>query len=251
MTDHNGRSIRVPMNSPRNFVALLAIMFTVWPVLSLSQTYLYDRIQVTNELSTSTVEVSKPASVTSNQSIVFPSTLPSPGNILVISSVSGSTINLGWGTPSIGTKPPSDRVRTAQDAAAPTGLRTAVSASKTYQVRGLLIVNRKNVVGGSDNLAITLTGPSGSTDADLVVRCYNCPSGTTGVPSFSTGTSSCTTTTIDPTGTDFSELVLSIEGRLVVGGTSGTLTITATNASVGTNNVVLGAQSCIVITEVL
>lgn len=241
--------------------------FAVWvPVLTMfiiglsvasGQTYLYDNVQLTNTTSNQTVLMAKPTSIATSQSIVMPTTAPTVGQILAISSVSSPTINLGWSNIAAGSKPPSDRVIGAkQSGNPPDGLTTSLAASKSYAFRGFLIVNR--AAGGSDNFRVTVTAPTGTLNIDLSIRCYDCPTGTATFPVFSTVNNGTTlnSVTIDPAGsgtTNTNAFTYGIEGLVETGATAGTLNITVSKpAAEAANsiNVELGLGSHYRLTEV-
>lgn len=211
------------------------------------QAYLFDRVQLYDQTTNTTVMVAKPDNIATSQSIIMPTTVPTPGQLLSISSVSGSTLNLGWTTAAVGTKPPSNRLTTAQDAASPAGLSVSVGANKKYTFYAMLLVNRKS--SGSDNIAFSITGPA-SADLEAAVRCYNCSAGTTNIATYTTSVTPLTTPTIDPSGDDYTQRAYSIQGRIVTSSTAGSLVITATNAGANTNNVIIGAQSYVLTLEI-
>lgn len=235
---------------------ILALLFVVGVLTpAAGQTYLFDDIKLYDRSTNTTLKVAKPNAIATSQEIIMPSTVGEVGQLLAITNVSSGVITLGWLAEAVGTKPPSDRLTAAQDDAAPSGLSVGVVANRTYSFNGLLLVSRKNAgVTPSDKFEITVSGPSGTSIIDLSVRCLNCPGGTLNGTSYQTTSSaSIASATIDPAGSgtdNFSECAISIEGRVVVGATSDRLTVTADNAGLGSNNVILGAQSVFMVTEI-
>lgn len=223
-----------------------------------AQTYLFDRIRLFNTTNNTTVEVGKPATITSTQELRMPTTVGNPGELLSIVSISGSVVTLGWVAEAVGTLPPSDRLTASQDAAEPVGLAVSVAANRRYSFSGLLLVNKKNEATSSpaDSIVIVASGPTGTQMLDLVIRCANCPANTTNASQFSenlSGQASVTSLVVNPAGatTDYSQMAFMIEGNIYAGATSGRLTITAREAAAANdNNVQIGAQSHILVTEV-
>lgn len=244
------------------------VVLVCGPCVSVGQTYLFDRIQLYDATTNKVVEIAKPSNISATQNIILPSNLPTRGQILSIQSVSGNDVTLGWATAAIGTVPPSDRLTADQDALAPSGLNISVAADKSYSYRGILLVNRKNVATGtpSDNFAIKITGPSNTIDTHINARCLNCPANTTPVPGYNTGNNpvftlkkvvgtTATTVNFDPAGTgsaNYSMCAIAIEGDVTVGSTAGVFNVTVTRGEtpVGDNNVVLSAQSYMVLREI-
>lgn len=267
--NHMVSSVRtwLPMTSPSAILTCL-VFAVLASSMSFGQTYLFDRIQLYDPTTNKVVEIAKPSSISTTQNIIMPSNVPTRGQILAIQSVSGNDVTLGWATAAIGTVPPSDRLTANQDALAPAGLSVSVAASKTYSYRGLLLVNRKDVVTGtpSDNFAIKVTGPSNTVDIHINVRCLNCPANTTPVPGYNTGNNpvfaltrvtgtTLTSTIVDPAGAgtaNYSMCAISIEGDISIGSTAGEVNFTVTRGAtpVGDNNVVISAQSYVLLREI-
>lgn len=228
------------------FLILCIVVAGVFTSLK-GQAYLFDKVQLYDQTTNTTVMVAKPDNIAASQSIIMPTTVPTVGQLLSISSVSGSTLNLGWTTAAVGTKPPSNRLTTAQDAASPAGLSVSVGANKKYTFYAMLLVNRKS--SGSDNIAFSITGPT-SADLEAAIRCYDCSAGTTNINTYTASATPLTSPTVDPSGDDYTQRAYSIQGRIVTSSTAGSLVITATNAGANTNNVIIGAQSYVLTLEI-
>lgn len=178
---------------------------------------------------------------TTSQTIVLPTAAATgTGQGLKISAVSGNTMTLAWDTPSAGLTNSSSQLTTdANDNTSwSSGPLISVENGKKYRVVGLFQIRRGTTAGGSNDVfQIRLNTPA-STYAQFAIECFDCPAGTTGVPSFSTGTAPATGTlaidgpTIDPNGNQTNvTYTYRIEGFFVPGATgSARLTF---NKSVG------------------
>ena len=134
-------------------------------MIALAQTQLIDDLQLVDRSTTKSIVVSKPSSLSSGQTINFPTAIGSANQVLSISSVAGNTVNLGWVTPSAGSSTTSNRSTTDETVATgatPTGLSISASASKSYRVTGVLRGNRASG-GDSDKLVVYMSGPTGTT----------------------------------------------------------------------------------------
>lgn len=220
-----------------------------------AQTQLIDNLRLVDRTTTKSVTVSKPASLSSGQTLNFPTAVGSANQILSITSVSGTTVNLGWTTPSASSSTTSNRSTTDETVAVgstPTGLSVSASANKNYRLTGVIRGNR--VTGGnSDKLVIYVSGPTGTTHVSVAVRCFNCPTGTTGVPSYtSAATDNLTTGLINPAGgTDnMNPFAYGLDGLVKTGGNTGNVKVYFDDGGDGTADVTLKADSYILLTEI-
>lgn len=237
---------------------LLALVLTPFIlVCSSAQTRLLDNIQVYDATTNKSVKLSKPSGITETQELVFPSTAGTVGQVLTITGKSGSTLTLGWSTEAVSTATFSDRLTSDQDATSPAGLVVTVAANKKYQFSGVLIGHRNNVAGGStasDNVKVSVTGPPGSSRVSISVRCFDCPGGTVGIPTYA-GASSNTVATgaLDPAGPSpgnpeyYTACAYAVEGVVETGANTGTITVKM-EQSTGDYRVVIKQNSYIVVT---
>lgn len=220
-----------------------------------AQTQLIDDLQLVDRTTTKSIIVSKPSSLSSGQTINFPTAIGSANQVLSVSSVAGNTVNLGWVTPSSGSSTTSNlnaSDETVATGATPTGLAVSASANKSYRVTGVLRGNRATG-GDSDKLVVYLAGPTGSTRVSVALRCYNCPAGTTGVPAYtSAAAANVTTGLINPAGgtANANPFAYGIDGLVITGGSTGNVTVYFDDGGDGTANVTLKADSYILLTEI-
>lgn len=237
---------------------IIIVMFVLCPVLVMSQTQLFNDIQVYDKTSGKSVVLTKPTGLTATRRMNFPVSAGTVGQVLTIESVSGTTVNLKWSTESVNTSTLSDRLTADESvttAGAATGLVAPAGASKKYRVAGIIRGNRVNAgVSPSDKLIVTLTGPTNSTFASLSIRCYDCSANTTGVPTNVTASSNTvSTTTIDPAGTgssDYTTFAYGVEGIVIVSTTAGNITVILDDDGSGSNNISIAKNSYIVLTEI-
>jgi len=178
---------------------------------------------------------------TSNQTIILPAAAATAtGQGLKISAVSGNTMTLAWDTPSAGLTNSSSQLTVNADdnTAWSTGPLISVEVGKKYRVVGLFQMQRGTTAGGSNDVFQMRLNTPASTYAQFSIECFDCPAGTTGVPSFSSGTAPATGTlaidgpTIDPNGNQTNVVfTFRIEG-LFIPGASGSTRLTF-NKSVG------------------
>lgn len=223
-----------------------------------AQTFLLDNVEFFDAATGKKVKASKPAGITQEQQIIFPSTVGTTGQLLSVVSVTGGAMTLGWQTVAVGSAAMSDR-RTSTETVTTTGTATGVAANvvanKVYRVEGIIIAKRVNPGSGSpsDNLKFTITGPTNTTRVSLSVRCYDCTS-PTGVPTNAKASSTTASTgAIDPNSTtsDFAARTYGIEGVVHTGATDGTLRIIVDDTGdASTNDIEMAAESYIVLTEI-
>lgn len=239
-------------------VALLAVA-TLGSMSVVAQTIILDNAKVVDKSTGKQVRLSKPASLSSDQSINFPSTPGTQGQVMAISSVAGSTLNLGWTTASVSTATLSKRVASALTSAPsqnpPDGLSVSVGANKKYRVAGIIRCGRvDDNASKSEGIKFTISGPSGSTYVAISVMCYDCPVVTgDGVPTHKNDASAtATTATINPdAATDsYAMFAYGVEGVVHVGSSDGTLKISVDDDGSGSNSVKIESESFIVLTEV-
>jgi hypothetical protein len=241
---------------PHSMRVLLLVLFAPFIlVCAQSQTRLLDNIQVYDATTNKSVKLSKPSGITDNQELVFPSSAGTVGQVLTITAKSGNTLTLGWSTESVSTVTASDRVTGGdQDASAPAGLSVSVAANAKYSYSGVIVVNRNNTGATpySDNLILSVTGPTNTARVTIAVRCFDCPGSTTGVPAYaSAATTTVSTGAIDPAGPPpeyYTPIALAFEGVVETGASTGNIIVTAAQSG-GVNNVVVKENSYIVITE--
>lgn len=203
----------------------MVVMLAWCTTSALAQVEAVDNIQLVNTTNKRSITLSEPATLSGNQTFTFPAAVGSVGNFLGVGSVSGSNQTMSWQTAAASGVTTSDRLTTTTSGA--TGTSVAADAGKTYRVVGVLQMNR-TAAAATDEITITLAGTSASYSA-LGVSCANCPAGTTGVPTFASGTASAVLgTPINPAGatTNKNPFAYSIEGLVVMDTTSGTITLT-------------------------
>ena len=249
-------------SSPRSLVltlrsALVLLLLCGAATAMNAQTFLLDNVEFFDAATGKKVKASKPAGITQEQQIIFPSTVGTTGQLLSIASVSGGAMTLGWQTVAVGSAALSDR-RTSTETLAPSGTATGVSvsigANKIYRVEGIILANRVNDAGSpSDNLKFTISGPSGTSLVKLSVRCYDCPN-PSGSPTHATVQwRAVSTGAIDPdaSGSDFTPRTYGIEGAIKTGVNAGTLRIIVDDmGDASTNSIEMAAESYIVLTEI-
>ncbi len=140
-------------------------------------------------------------------------------------------MTLAWDTPSAGLANSSSQLTTNADdnTSWSSGPLISVENGKKYRVVGLFQIRRGTTAGGSNDVfQIRLNTPA-STYAQFAIECFDCPAGTTGVPSFSSGTAPATGTlaidgpTIDPNGNQTNVIyTYRIEGFFIPGATGST-----------------------------
>ena len=220
-----------------------------------AQTQLIDNLRLVDRTTARSVKISKPASLSTGQTLNFPTAVGSANQILSITSVSGSTVNLGWTTPSASSSTTSNRSNTDETVAVgttPTGLSISASANKNYRLTGVIRGNRASG-GNSDKLVVYVAGPTGTTHVSVAVRCFNCPTGTTGVPTYtSAAADNLTTGLINPAGgTDnMTPFAYGLDGLVKTGGNTGNVTVYFDDGGDGTANVTLKSDSYILLTEI-
>lgn len=241
------------MRSPRMRLLLTFTLLALVVCEVGAQTRLIDKVQVFDAPNGKSVMIDKAASVSSNQELVFPSAAGVAGQVLSISSVSGSTVTLGWNTESITTASLSDRIAADQQttqANTPVGLVVAVGANKKYRIAGVIRGNRVNSgASPDDGVKFTLTGPSNTSKVSISVRCYDCADGTTGVPTQAdAATTTVTTAAINPA--NYNTFAYGIEGLILTGSSSGNVSVILDDNGTGTNDVLIAENSYIVVTEI-
>lgn len=218
-----------------------------------AQSRLLDKVQVFDAPNGKSVMIDKAAGVSSNQELIFPSAAGVSGQVLSISSISGSTVTLGWSTESVSTASLSERLtgdqQTAQ-ASTPTGLVVAVGANKKYRIAGVVRGNRVNTgASPDDGIKFTITGPSNTSKVSISVRCYDCAAGTTGVPTqVDAATTTVSTANINPA--NFNTFAYGIEGLVLTGSSSGNISVILDDNGAGANDVLIAENSYIVVTEI-
>jgi hypothetical protein len=222
-----------------------------------AQTRLVDKVQVFDAPNGKSVMIDKATGLSSNQKLEFPVAAGSAGQVLSVSSVSGSTLTLGWNTEAVTTASLSDRLTTDQQvavASTPTGLVVSVGANKKYRVAGVIRGNRINSGTPSDGIKFTISGPTNTTKVSISVRCYNCSANTSGVPTQAdAGATTVTTGAIDPAGSgssDYTTFAYGIEGLVLTGSTAGNVSVILDDNGSGDNDVFIAENSYLVVTEI-
>ena len=243
----------------KSFLALAIIALAT--IEASSQAVIMERLRLQDVTTGKGISLSKPTGSVTGQVLNFPSAAGAAGQILSITSISGSTVNLGWVTESASSSTSSARValkETKAMNAVPDGVAKTGLANKNYRITGVLFTNRVSATGASadDKLKVRLTAPSGATGAtyvSLAVRCLGCPAGTTGLPAFPTpGTAEVTTGSINPAGaTDtFTKLALGIDGLVKMGTVDGDIRLTALDDGSGNSGTEIHIDSYILLTEI-
>lgn len=221
-----------------------------------AQTHLLERVRLNDATTSKGITIDKPSGLTTGQILNFPSTAGAVDQVLGITNVSGTSVDMGWTSAGAATTTTSDRVLAVQTVTfggAGSGPSVSASANTNYRVTGVIRGNRINTGGSpSDNLAVELTGPAGTTYTLIAVRCTGCPAGTTGVPMVATGTTTATTAAFNPAGgtANFTAVTLCFEGLIKIGGTSGNVSVSLVDDGAGSNGTSIIADSYLLLTEV-
>ncbi len=188
----------------------------------------------------------------SNQTIVLPTAAATgTGQGLKVSAVSGSTMSLAWDTPASGLANTSSQLTAdAEDATAwSTGPLISVTSGKKYRIIGLFQMKRGTTTGSTNDLVQIRLNTPDLTYAQFSISCFDCPAGTTGVPSFDEGPSSSGANpsidgpVIDPNGSQSGVVyTYRIEG-LILPGATGSTRLTFNKSGGGGENAVMLAGS--------
>ena len=222
-----------------------------------AQTHLLEKVRLNDATTSKGITIDKPSGLSTGQVLNFPSAAGAVDQVLGIANVSGNSIDLGWTSAGGSSTTLSDRLATSQNVTFGTEVTAAsvtANSNTNYRITGVLRGHRAYASGSpSDNLAVKLTAPTGSSYALIAVRCTNCASATTGLPTAATGATTATTTYIDPAGStssDFGALTLPFEGFVKIGGTAGTVSIALVDDGAGSNGLTLINNSYLLLTEV-
>jgi len=221
-----------------------------------AQTHLLERVRLNDATTSKGITIDKPSGLATGQILNFPSTAGAVDQVLGITNVSGTSVDMGWTSAGAATTTTSDRVLAAQSVTlggAGSGPSVSASANTNYRVTGVIRGNRKKTGWApSDNVAVKLTGPAGTTYTLIAVRCTGCPAGTTGVPMVATGTTTATTAAFNPAGgtANFTAVTLCFEGLIKIGGTSGNVSVSLVDDGAGLNGTLILADSYLLLTEV-
>lgn len=239
---------------PFNRLLAVTLMMCVSVIAATAQTQLIDNVQLIDRSNSKSVTLSKPSGITSGQILNFPTAVGSANQVLTISSVSGSTANLGWTTPSSSSSTTSKRSTTDETTTAAgtaTGLVVSATANKNYRITGVITGNRAST---DDRFVVVVSGPANTSKVALALRCFNCPANTTGVPAYkSASATSLTSDVIDPAGsgtTNVNTFAYGIDGLIKLGSTGGDVTLYLDDGGYGSSDVVLKADSYILLTEI-
>lgn len=184
------------------FVTSLVLTVIGAPCLQ-SQTTLMSGLKLVDRSSGKNYEWQVNTSATANMGFVFPSSAGTAGQVIQISSVTGTNGNLGWTTPVAAASGSSARLATdtADATAWSTGPQIAVTTGKKYRVVGEFMIKRGTALTDADDFQIRLANPDASTYVACAIECLDCPSGTTGVPQYLEDTGSNSDfAVIDPAG---------------------------------------------------
>ncbi len=236
-------------------VVLVGLLLCV-PALAPAQIKVVNKLRIVNNSTNAVVTLEAPSALSENQTFTFPVAAGSVGQVMTTSSSGGGLNPMQW--TSIGSSATALSERKGADvdylpSVTDSALIVAVESNKSYRVAGLLHLGRLNDNTPSDNFQVKVTAPTGSTRLLYGLRCFDCPAGTTGVPSVSSGTTIVTSGTIDPAGSsndDYTTRVYSIEGILDTGSTDGFVTLSIIEPASATNTLRIGVQSALVLTEV-
>lgn len=243
------------MKSYSYSVALICT-FIVSSLALTGQTQLIDDAILIDKTTGYGVMLSKPSALSSGQTLIFPTAAGAVGQVLSITSVSGTEVTLGWTSVSSGSATTSKRITTDNTFTPASNTEVfsiAADANRAYRITGVIRANRVGNTG-SDNLVIKVAGPTNTSFVSLALRCFNCAANTTGVPSYgSSSSTSYTSGAVDPAGNgtaNYTAYAYGIDGVVVVGSTSGNVTVTADDGGAGTNNITVLADSYILLTEI-
>lgn len=221
-----------------------------------AQSHLLEKVRLNDATTNKGITIDKPSGLATGQTLNFPSSAGAVDQVLGITNVTGTSIDMGWTSAGAATTTTSDRVTSVQTVTyggAGSGPSVLASANTNYRVTGVIRGKRINTGGSpSDNLVVKLTAPTGTTYSLLAVRCTGCPTGTTGLPMVATGTTTATTAAFNPAGgtADFTAVTLCFEGLIKVGGTSANVSVSLVDDGAGSNGTEILADSYLLLTEV-
>ncbi len=238
----------------RAVLATLALLLGT--VALCAQTMLVNEVQVNDPTTGKSSKLSKPAGVSTEQTINFPSSAGTAGQVLSISSISGNTITLGWSTESVSTASLSRRVATTMTSSpsgTPNGLEVAIGGNKKYRIAGLIKCGRvDSAATKSDGIVFKITGPTNTAFVSISVLCYNCPDAPNVRTHQSAYADNATTNALDPSSAsaDYNVYAYAVEGIVHTGSTSGNVTISVDDNGSGSNDVKVGSESYVILTEI-
>jgi hypothetical protein len=221
-----------------------------------AQNHLLEKVRLNDATTSKGITIDKPSGLATGQILNFPSSAGAVDQVLGITNVTGTSIDMGWTSAGAATTTTSNRVLAVQTVTyggAGSGPSVLASANTNYRVTGVIRGKRINTGGSpSDNLVVKLTGPAGTTYTMIAVRCTGCPDGTTGVPLVAPGTTTATTAAFNPAGgtADFTAVTLCFEGLIKVGGTAANVSVSLVDDGARSNGTEILTDSYLLLTEV-
>lgn len=230
----------------------------------LAQQAVVDQLMLVDPTTGKSITLQKPSGLANNLTFNFPSTTGTLGQTLTIGSVSGNNVNFGWQTAAKSFASLSSRltsqVTTALNGTPATRCSVAVDANRTYRIQGIIRGGRTSTgcatTGAADIVRFSISAPTNTSAIQLGVRCYDCPSGTTGVPSLTTAAATTLTTgSIDPSGSGTTAAsgtayAYQLDGFFTTGASSGDFFIWITEDGTASSLCsFMSADSFIVLTE--
>jgi hypothetical protein len=222
-----------------------------------AQTHLLEKVRLNDATTSKGITIDKPSGMSSGQELNFPSSAGAVDQVLGISNVTGTSIDMGWTSAGASSTTTSDRlssVETVTFGDTATGATVSASANKNYRVSGVLRGNRLNSGGSpSDNLSVMLLGPVNTTYTMIGIRCTGCPAGTTGLPTaLGASGASVTTSVFNPAGAtdNFAPVTICFEGLIKIGNTPGSVSVSFVDDGSGSNGLEMLSNSYLLLTEV-
>jgi hypothetical protein len=222
-----------------------------------AQTHLLEKVRLNDATTSKGITIDKPSGMSGGQELNFPSSAGAVDQVLGISNVTGTSIEMGWtsaGAPSTTTSDRLTSVETVAIGVTATGPSVSASANKNYRVTGVLRGNRLNGGGGSsDQLSVMLLGPVNTTYTLIGIRCTNCPAGTTGLPTaLGASGASVTTSVFNPADAtnNFTPVTICFEGLVKIGNIAGSVSVTFVDDGSGSNGLEVLSNSYLLLTEV-
>lgn len=253
----------------RSLLLVVGILSSIGSLGLRAQTHLLGPARMIDKTTQRSISLSQPSGLSSSVKLIFPTTPGSVGDALYASSTSGNDVSLAWArtvdvTSGAGTARLSASQTTTAIGTPTSGLSISLSGNRVYRFEATIGANRDEPGGAAstkvDVFRIRVTPPTGSSycAAGIWAITQNTTTATVGVPSFGSNQSDAAIVTgnIDPAGSgtkDYTTYVYRVEGIVVVGASSGNLTIQLlqeTPAGSQTNNLTLVQESNIVAREI-
>lgn len=156
-----------------------------------AQTYIFPGIKFVEPATSETQDWIVNSSATESQGFLFPGTIGTAGQVLRVGSASNGNATFSWSTPTASVASTSKRLTddVTESTAWDTGPDIPVASNKVYRIVGEFTISRGNTGGGgNDKFKLRINLPNSTCSVAYYVDCYDCPTGTLGVPQFAEGT---------------------------------------------------------------